>query len=278
MAKKKSAKQGASGSTPSEDSRNSQASKVSRKVLRGTSAPYERKDKSSEEGGKGKKDDEQASAGTGQREEGAKKDGREQAGQPAAAGDAHAPDDVSLAWPSMTDYAGSKEPGDAGKKEAASSPEEAKDEAKAPAAAAADEEKAAEKAAPAAAAAEDAAAASAEKAAAATAPGGEQAGAAEPEVEVLLPPHRIENGDPDALAPPPGKAPAGDSRSFRRYRDGVAEFVLIYRNSSFLISRAGQVGRQGTWTIVEYPTIGTAAHAYAQECSKLTAEGYRDLR
>ena len=94
----------------------------------------------------------------------------------------------------------------------------------------------------------------------------------------LLPPGAIDQGEADSPAHPPGKAPPGDSRSFRRIHGGAEEFVLIYRHNSFLITRAGPVGKQGTWTIVEYPDIGSAAHAYAQECSELTGAGYRDLR
>ena len=94
----------------------------------------------------------------------------------------------------------------------------------------------------------------------------------------LLPPQLVGQSDPQSPAPPPGKAPPGDSRSFRRIHDGVEEFVLIYRYESFLITRAGHVGMEGTWKVVEYPHIGSAAHAYAQQCSELTGAGYRDLR
>jgi hypothetical protein len=101
--------------------------------------------------------------------------------------------------------------------------------------------------------------------------------AAESEFAELLPPDAVRVRDPDSPAPPPGKAPPGDSRSLRRHHEGAEEFVLIYRHESYLITRAGKVGTQGTWTMVEYPHIGAAAHAYAQECSKLTGAGYRDL-
>ena len=98
------------------------------------------------------------------------------------------------------------------------------------------------------------------------------------EVEVLLKPREIQPWDPATPAAPPRRAPAGDSRSFRRFDDGAEEFVLIYRISTFLIRRAGRVGVMGTWTVTEYPHIGSAAHAYAQQCSDLTHAGFRDLR
>lgn len=98
------------------------------------------------------------------------------------------------------------------------------------------------------------------------------------EFEVLLRPKEIERWDPATPAPPPAKAPPGDSRSFRRHQDGSEEFVLIYRSGTFLIRRAGKVGVMGTWTVTEYPHIGSAAHAYAQQCSDLIYAGFRDLR
>ncbi len=100
----------------------------------------------------------------------------------------------------------------------------------------------------------------------------------ENEFAVCPPPSAIGNWDPNASAPPPGKAHPGDARSFRRKGSGGEEFVLIYRNESFLIVRAGQVGTLGTWTVIEYPHIGSAAHAYAQKCSEFTDAGFRDLR
>lgn len=106
----------------------------------------------------------------------------------------------------------------------------------------------------------------------------EPSGPQESEYAVLLAPTDIGDWDPERPAPPPGKAPPGDSRSFRRVREGTEEFVLIYRYGSNLMTRAGRVGTQGMWTVVEYPHIGAAAHAYAQECSNLVAAGYRDLR
>lgn len=94
----------------------------------------------------------------------------------------------------------------------------------------------------------------------------------------LLPPRFIQKWDPNTPAPPPAKAPPGDSRSFRRRGESGEEFVLIYRAQTFLIRRAGRVGVLGTWTITDYPHVGAAAHAYAQQCSELTAAGFRDLR
>jgi hypothetical protein len=82
----------------------------------------------------------------------------------------------------------------------------------------------------------------------------------------------------DAPADPPGVAPPGDSRSFRRKSGGKEEFVLIYRDGSYLITRAGEVGKMGSWTVAGYPDQGSAAHAYAHKCSDLTGEGFVDLR
>ncbi len=79
---------------------------------------------------------------------------------------------------------------------------------------------------------------------------------------------------PESPASPPGIAPPGDSRSLRRGND----FVLIYRDASYLITRAGTVGTEGRWEVVEYPSQGAAAHAYAMKCSELSGEGFRDLR
>ncbi len=93
----------------------------------------------------------------------------------------------------------------------------------------------------------------------------------------LIPPDAIEKRDPNSPAQPPGKAPPGDSRSFRRTRDGVEEFVLIYRAESSLVIRGGKVGTYGTVKVTSFPHMGAAAHAYAQECSDLTGAGYRDL-
>jgi hypothetical protein len=107
----------------------------------------------------------------------------------------------------------------------------------------------------------------------------EPADSSKPRFEPLLPPSALPTGDnPNASADPPGLAPPGDSRSLRRHTDGGEEFVFIYRSQAFLIQRAGKVGTTGQWSCVEYPHIGAASHAYAQECSRLTDEGYRDLR
>ncbi len=94
----------------------------------------------------------------------------------------------------------------------------------------------------------------------------------------LIPAKHLSPKDPDSETPPPGIAPPGDSRSLRREREGVEEFVLIYRNDANIIRRQGVVGKEGRWNCVQYPTLGAAAHAYAQECSELTGQGYRDLR
>lgn len=64
----------------------------------------------------------------------------------------------------------------------------------------------------------------------------------------------------------------------RRWNDGQQEFVLIYRDDVFLITRTGVVGKEGAWTSVEYPSIGSAANAYAHKCSELTGKGFLDLR
>lgn len=96
---------------------------------------------------------------------------------------------------------------------------------------------------------------------------------------VLLPPDGIDlSVSPESPAPAPGIAPAGDARSLRRASGGAEEFCLIYRHRSYLIRRQGKVGTVGEWSITEYPSIGAAAHAYAQECSELTGEGFSDLR
>jgi hypothetical protein len=79
--------------------------------------------------------------------------------------------------------------------------------------------------------------------------------------------------DPSAAEPPPGPAPRGDARSLRS--DG--QFALIYRAGSALVSRRGKVGEHGAWRVVEYPTAAQAAHAYAAECSRLQAQGFRDV-
>jgi hypothetical protein len=105
------------------------------------------------------------------------------------------------------------------------------------------------------------------------------AAAAGPEPATLLRPELIDRSiAPSTPAPPPGVAPAGDARSLRRTRDGTAEFCLIYRLRSLLIRRQGVVGTMGEWTITDYPSLGSASHAYAQECSDLTGDGFIDIR
>ena len=99
-----------------------------------------------------------------------------------------------------------------------------------------------------------------------------------PIYEPLLKPKEIPVEDPEAAAPPPGVAPRGDSRSMRRAAAGGDEFILIYRFQTFVIQRAGVVGKRGRWKVVEYPTMGHASHAYAQECSRLTMQGFTDHR
>ncbi|HTJ45214.1 MAG TPA: hypothetical protein VL463_24075 [Kofleriaceae bacterium] len=99
-----------------------------------------------------------------------------------------------------------------------------------------------------------------------------------PIYEPLPKPKEIPVEDPEMSAPPPGIVPRGDSRSFRRREGAVEDFVLIYRFQTFVISRSGVVGKRGRWKVVEYPTMGHASHAYAQECSRLTTQGYNDFR
>jgi len=96
----------------------------------------------------------------------------------------------------------------------------------------------------------------------------------------ILPPRYVESlgVDANADAPPPGRAPRGDSRSFRRLGESGPEFCLIYRFENWMVERRGPVGKEGTWTFTEYPTISNAAHAYAQRSSELGAEGFRDFR
>ena len=92
------------------------------------------------------------------------------------------------------------------------------------------------------------------------------AGASGVEDPTFMPTHKqIPDGDPDDPALAPGHVPAGDSRSYRRGH----EFALVYRQGTFLISRAGAVGTRGVWRVVEYPTSGAASNSYARECSRL---------
>lgn len=253
MANKTSAKQGSSG----EQERGTP--RVSRKVIGKSSAPYERK--AGAEGGEEKKpgsEGEQAAAA-----------------DPAAKAESKAGAETATAEPAPDQ--GKNEPSRAARKEAA-----ARREGKAPepAAEAAPKPEAAPEPAP--------AAPKPEAAADEPAPAAAEAAPAEPpplpaihpaaELETLLKPKEIERWDPATPAPPPRKAPPGDSRSLRRRGEGAEEFVLIYRVGSFLIKRAGHVGVMGTWTVTEYPNIGSAAHAYAQQCSDLIHAGFRDLR
>jgi hypothetical protein len=99
-----------------------------------------------------------------------------------------------------------------------------------------------------------------------------------PIYEPLPKPKDIPVEDPEMAAPPPGIVPRGDSRSMRRREGSVEEFVLIYRFQNAVVSRAGVVGKRGRWKVVEYPTMASASHAYAQECSRLTSQGFADYR
>lgn len=99
-----------------------------------------------------------------------------------------------------------------------------------------------------------------------------------PIYEPLPKPRDITYEDPSSPAPPPGPVPRGDSRSMRRHGDAGEEFILIYRAMNAVISRSGLVGKRGTWKVVEYPTMGHASHAYAQECSRLVGQGFTDFR
>jgi hypothetical protein len=87
-------------------------------------------------------------------------------------------------------------------------------------------------------------------------------------------PKAIPGGNPTDAAPAPGFVPPGDSRSLRR----GDEFALIYRQSTFVISRFGVVGQRGQWRVVEYPTSAAASHSYAKECSRFVADGFVDYR
>jgi len=90
-------------------------------------------------------------------------------------------------------------------------------------------------------------------------------------------PTSIPDGSPDDPAAPPGVVPAGDSRSLRRRSDRY-EFALIYRQTTFVITRTGTVGTRGAWRVVEYPTSAAAGTAYAKECSRFVSEGFTDYR
>jgi hypothetical protein len=87
-------------------------------------------------------------------------------------------------------------------------------------------------------------------------------------------PKNVPGGDPDDAAPPPGRVPPGDSRSLRK----GGEFALVYRQGTFVISRAGTIGKRGVWRVVEYPTASAGSHGYAKECSRFISEGFSDYR
>ncbi len=90
-------------------------------------------------------------------------------------------------------------------------------------------------------------------------------------------PREIPGGSPDDPESPPGRVPAGDSRSMRR-RTERYEFALIYRMQTYVICRFGAVGTRGQWRVVEYPTSASAGHAYAKEVSRFVSEGFSDYR
>jgi hypothetical protein len=98
-------------------------------------------------------------------------------------------------------------------------------------------------------------------------------GFAEAALTVLPAPAEIVAGDPTAPAPPPGRVPAGDSRSLRTEE----QFALIYRHGAALVSRRGVIGQRGVWRVVDYPGPTQAAAAYAAECSRLRAQGFFDV-
>jgi hypothetical protein len=98
-------------------------------------------------------------------------------------------------------------------------------------------------------------------------------GFAEAALAVLPSPSEIVAGDPTAPAPPPGRVPAGDSRSLRTDE----QFALIYRHGASLVSRRGVIGQRGVWRVVDYPGPTQAASAYAAECSRLRAQGFVDV-
>jgi hypothetical protein len=87
-------------------------------------------------------------------------------------------------------------------------------------------------------------------------------------------PTDVPSGSPTDAAQAPGRVPSGDSRSLRR----GADFALIYRQGSAVITRFGTVGTRGQWRVVEYPTPSSASNAYAKECSRFVGEGFSDYR
>lgn len=98
-------------------------------------------------------------------------------------------------------------------------------------------------------------------------------GFAEAALTVLPAPSEIVAGDPTEPAPPPGRVPAGDSRSLRTDE----QFALIYRHGSSLVMRRGILGERGIWRVVDYPGPSQASTAYAAECSRLRAQGFVDV-
>lgn len=98
-------------------------------------------------------------------------------------------------------------------------------------------------------------------------------GFCEAALTALPSPAEIVSGDPAAPAPPPGRVPAGDSRSMRM----DSQFALIYRHGASVISRRGMIGQRGVWRVVDYPGPTQAASAYAAECSRLRGQGFVDL-
>jgi hypothetical protein len=82
------------------------------------------------------------------------------------------------------------------------------------------------------------------------------------------------SGSPSDAAKAPGRVPSGDSRSLR----AGANFALIYRRGTAVITRFGTVGQRGQWRVVEYPTPSSASNAYAKECSRFVGEGFSDYR
>lgn len=87
-------------------------------------------------------------------------------------------------------------------------------------------------------------------------------------------PHGMPPGNPTDPALPPGRVPAGDSRSLRKGN----EFALIYRQGTAVITRFGTVGQRGQWRVVEYPTPASASTSYAKEVSRFVGDGFSDYR
>lgn len=87
-------------------------------------------------------------------------------------------------------------------------------------------------------------------------------------------PRDLPGGNVTDAALPPGRVPAGDSRSLRKDN----EFALIYRIGTAVITRFGIVGQRGQWRVVEYPTPASASNSYAKEVSRFVGEGFVDYR